>query len=244
MTKYSAWLHYFQHNSWSLPEFPWSNDAQLSPADRDLLALSLPQFQLGENSEGSGLLRRAARLDVPSLHSAMQLFIREEQRHAAVLGRFLDQEQIPRLREHWVDALFRRLRSLAGFELMTIILTCAECIAVPYYTAVLEATPNPLLRAIAARILRDEAFHLEFQAENAALCSSLRSDAFRLLTCLAHLFLLAAACVGVYCLYRQLFQRVSMSPLRFASLAFGAYRPILDRLARRPCADALPRLAW
>ncbi len=244
MTKYSSWIHYFTHNAWSLAEFPWSPQPQLSLEHRDILARSLPSFQLGEGSGGSGLLRRAAQQEDPQLHSAMELFIREEQRHSAVLGRFLDQEQIPRLRVHWVDTIFRRIRSLAGFELMMIVLTCAECLAVPYYTAVFELTQNHLLKSIAARILCDEAFHLEFQAENAALCAAHRNDLLRLFTCLAHLILLSAATTFVYLVYRPLFAQVHMSPLRFAALAFGAYRPILDRLSRRPRPDALPRLAW
>lgn len=250
MTKYSAayenWKHYFTHNTWTLAEFPWSPQPQLSPLERDLLALSLPSFQLGEGSDGAGLLRRAAQLDphAPDLAATTQLFIREEQRHSAVLGRFLDQEQIPRLRHHWVDSLFRRIRALAGFELMTIVLTCAECLAVPYYTAIFELTQNHLLRSITARILRDEAFHLEFQAENAALCSQNRSDFLRLLTCILHLSLLGIATAFVYLVYRALFKHVSMSPLRFAALAFGAYRPILNRLAQRPRPESIPRLAW
>lgn len=246
MTKYSAWKHYFTHNSWTLAAFPWSPQPQLSPLERDLLALSLPSFQLGEGSDGSGLLRRASQLDphAPCLAAATQLFIREEQRHSALLGRFLDQEQIPRLRHHWVDSLFRRIRSLAGFELMTSVLTCAECLAVPYYTAVYELTTQPLLQSIASRILQDEAFHLEFQAENAALCAAHRNDFLRLLTCLFHLSLLAVAATFVYLVYRPLFRHVAMSPLRFAALAFFAYRPILDRLARRPHPASQPRLAW
>jgi hypothetical protein len=56
--------------------------------------------------------------------------------------------------------------------------------------------------------------------------------------------LLTIATAFVYLIYRPLFQHVSMSPLRFAALAFKAYRPILDRLAQRPRPDALPRLAW
>jgi hypothetical protein len=127
---------------------------------------------------------------------------------------------------------------------MTIVLTCAECLAVPYYTAIFELTNNHLLKSISARILRDEAFHLEFQAENAALCSANRNDFLRLLTCLTHLTLLTIATAFVYLVYRPLFNHVSMSPLRFAALAFGAYRPILDRLAHRPRPEAIPRLAW
>ncbi len=202
---------------------------------RDLLAASVPHFQLGEGSDGLGLLSRARefanRRGCPELASAMELFIREEQRHSAVLGRWMDQEGIPRLRKHWVDSVFRRVRSLAGFELMISVLTSAECIAVPYYTALLEATDCPLLRALALRILRDEAFHLEFQADNAALCAQGRGELGRLLTGLAQFGALSAACALVYGLYQPLFRKARMSPLRFWTLAVEAQRPILARLA-------------
>ncbi len=244
MTKYEIWKHYFEHNRWSLAEFAWSPGPALCAADRDLLAQSLPHFQLGEGSDGQGLRRRALQQGASGLPSAIDLFIEEEQRHSAVLGRLMDQEEIPRLRRHWVDGAFRRIRSLAGFELMIAVLCSAECIAVPYYTALMEATAHPLVTAIARRILRDEAFHLEFQAENVALCAASRSEWGKLSTAAYQLAFVGAAATLVYCLYRPLFRRANMSPLRYFTLAFAAYRPILDRLADTVSRRAIPRLAW
>ena len=113
-----------------------------------MLAASLQQFQLGKGSGGLGLLRRAAQFSsrngIPDLPEEMTKFIRQEQRHSALLGFFLDQELIPRLREHWVDGLFRRVRRLAGYELILTVLVCAEFVAVPYYGG--RAVAEPALR--------------------------------------------------------------------------------------------------
>lgn len=53
-----------------------------------------------------------------------------------------------------------------GFGLEIAVLVSAEIIAVPYYAAVRRATTLPALQDICARILQDEAFHLQFQAAN------------------------------------------------------------------------------
>ncbi len=231
MTKYSAWIHYFRHNNWSPSEFAFRNIPTLTPEDRNLVSASLQQFQLGEGSDGQGLLRRCSQFSGlhshPDLPDAMLLFIREEQRHAAVLGHFLDQECIPRLRHHWADQLFRKIRNLAGFELMLTVLFTAELIAIPYYTAIHRATASIPLKLIAQRILRDEERHLEFQALNLAECAGQRGDAARFLTIIVHIASITCAAALVYTMHSKLFRKASLSPLKFWALAYDAYRPIL-----------------
>lgn len=236
MTKYSEWIRYFQSNQWEIAQFPFHNSPQLAPRELQLIAASLQQFQLGEGSDGNGLLRRAEefgrREDHPDLARAMLVFIREEQRHSAVLGKFLDQEGIPRLHGHWVDRWFRWLRGLAGFELMVSILVSAECIAVPYYQAIHDATNHTTLRLVCRRILQDEAQHLEFQADNIAICAERRGWMGRTLTIVLHIVGLTLACALVFLLHRRLFHAVGMHALRFWGLAMEAYGPIFRRMAQ------------
>jgi len=161
------WLSYFTLNTLE-PPLPWNHAYRLTPAERAILGPSIQQFQLGENAEGRGLLRRAhgfaAQRGDTQFAEAIALFIQEEQRHSRILGRFLELHAIPCLARHWVDAVFRRVRALAGLELCMRVLATAEVIAVPYYTALARATASPLLAAICANILADEAGHLAFQA--------------------------------------------------------------------------------
>ena len=115
---------------------------------------------------------------------------------------------------------------------MLTVLVCAEFIAVPSYTAIYDATTSPVFRRIVQRILLDEAQHLEFQADNLALCAAKRGNFMRFMTVLAQVAALSAACVMVYGLHRQVFRAASMSPFRFWAMAVEAHRPVLRKLSR------------
>lgn len=149
---------------------PWSHPRVLSDRERRLVSASIQQFQLGEGSDGSGLIRRGrtsrlAALD-PNFLPSLELFIREEQRHSRHLAAFLEREGVELLHQHWVDRAFRRLRKFAGLEVCLRVLVMAEIVAVPYYTALARATGSVLLQRICANVLSDEADHLRFQSEN------------------------------------------------------------------------------
>ncbi len=201
-----SWLDYFRHNAW--PAMPWDDPYRLTREERSAVASSIPQFQLGEGSEGNAFVQRARRFAgdaqfIPTL----RLFIQEEQRHSASLGRFLDLHGIPRLKKHWLDQAFRRIRRLAALELIVTVLVTAEIIAVPYYRALRNATQSPLLRALCGQILRDEAAHLQYQAGTLARLRLGRSAIRRALTELFHAVLLHGTVLVVWMEHRSLFLR-------------------------------------
>jgi hypothetical protein len=158
----SDWVRYFRANR-AEPCLPWDDGYRLSGAERAVVIGSIQQFQLGENAQGRRLLERAKAEDAEYLQ-ALRLFIKEEQRHSELLCRFLSIQGARCLRRHWVHAVFRRLRGWAGLELRMRVLATAEVLAIPYYTALRDATGSPLLRSICCRILAEEAEHLRFQA--------------------------------------------------------------------------------
>ena len=172
------WLQLFAARLNCSASLPWNDSYQLSVAEKQRVAASIQQFQLGEGSDGSGLVRRAQAALIAKLDSdflpALELFIAEEQRHSRHLGTFMAKNEIPCLKKHWVDRVFRRVRKLAGLELCLHVLVTAEIVAVPYYTALGETTKSPLLKAICAQILHDEADHLRYQAENLVRLRALR----------------------------------------------------------------------
>jgi len=149
------------------------HQGQWTRHERDLLADSLRQFQLGEGSDGCNLLRFArtfaCQIDDADLPEAIAGLIAEEQRHSRWLGEVLRHQAEPLLQKHWVDGVFRSLRRTLGFGFEIAVLVSAEIIAVPYYAAVRRATSLPALHQICDRILEDEAFHLQFQAANLSL---------------------------------------------------------------------------
>src|SRR5436190_18944795 len=165
---FQSWHGRFLENSRRPRSFPWHDPYRLTPAERRLVGRSIQQFQLGEWARGRGLMRRASSHPVfaadPWFLPALGLFIAEEQGHSGILGHFLYREQIPRLANHWLDGIFRRVRKLAGLEVCAMALVTAEALAIPFYQALRDATRSRLLRAICARILCDEAAHLNYQA--------------------------------------------------------------------------------
>jgi hypothetical protein len=183
----SQWCAYYRANAQRLLPLPWRWGAQLTDAERTAVAASIQDFQLGESSEGRNLLDRAAayaeQSGDPDYLEAMRLFVGEEQRHAAVLGRYLDLAGIPRLQHSRLDGTFRRLRRLAGLETAIGVLLTAETVGKVYYIALRRATGCPLLRRICDQLLRDEVQHMRFHAERLAI---LRRDRARWRVRLAH----------------------------------------------------------
>lgn len=174
----TGWIHLFSSRAPDRELLPWSHPRKLTQDELRLVSGSIRQFQLGEGSDGSGLIRRgrASRLAAldPDFLPSLELFIQEEQRHSRHLAAFLQREGVPLLQQHWMDRVFRRVRKFAGLELCLRVLVMAEIVAVPYYTALERVTGSALLRRICANILADEGDHLRFQAENLSVLQSSR----------------------------------------------------------------------
>ena len=88
-----SWLDDCRNNRESLLEIPWERGAEITDSERTAIWDSVREFQLGENLEGTHIIRCADEFAVrqrsPACAEAIELFIREEQRHARGLGRFM-----------------------------------------------------------------------------------------------------------------------------------------------------------
>jgi hypothetical protein len=238
-----AWCSYFLANRLDPQEMPWDDPYVLSAAECDAIAHSIQQFQLGEGSEGRRLQDRgraySRSVGDPHFSEALSLFVKEEQRHSAHLLRFMRGQGIPALSSYWVDSVFRRLRVLAGLELSLRVLVTAEIIAVPYYCALGRATESPLLRAISARILEDEAAHLKFQSSMLSRLGNARRPAARnLISRLHRLFLVGTLFVvwaehgSVFRAAGYAFEEFALEALyEFAALESPARHALNKRLA-------------
>jgi hypothetical protein len=198
------WLRYFRANS-AEPQLPWNDGYRLSGAERTVVIESIQQFQLGENARGGRLLARARILGA-RYEAALRLLIEEEQRHSSLLARFLAAQGEQCIGSHWVHAGFRRLRGFAGLETRMRVLATAEVLAIPYYTALREATSSALLKSICARILKEEAAHLRFQAFTFQRTGSQRPGWVAASVRTMHRFLLMAATLLVWTEHRLVFR--------------------------------------
>ena len=164
-----GWIRHFEWNAAHLLKVDWHLPAPLSQEEFTTIADSLRIFQLGESSDGASL-RMAARgfaltRGDQHLEEAVSRFIDEETRHADWLGRFMDQQELPRSYSHWSDHVFRRLRRLGNLEICLTVLLTAELVAKVYYHALYRATSCTRLRQICRQLLRDEVFHVYFHTQ-------------------------------------------------------------------------------
>ena len=169
----AEWVAYFRANAAKDWPVLWDNGAEVTAEELHAIARSLQAWQLGETSEGRHLRAAAARYaervgdaDYPE---AIDLFIREEQRHGEMLGRFLDLAGPGRVQADWGDYLFRAARyCVTDMETWTTPVIMVETLATVYYNAIRLATSSPILRTICTRILADEVPHVRFQCERLA----------------------------------------------------------------------------
>src|SRR5439155_27364846 len=120
--------------------------------------------QRGESSEARHYLAKSeifsGRTGDPAFHAASVLFVREENEHAALLGRFMQQTGIPPRRSSAGDAVFRRLRACSDLGWSSRVLLIAELIAQEYYPCLQAATRHSTLRRICDKIIADEEEHI------------------------------------------------------------------------------------
>lgn len=159
------WMLYFERNRVQRLKIPWNDEIKLELALRGPLIRSLQRFQVGESGEGAHLRKQAARTGDAMYQACIDLFIREEQEHARLMGCFLQQLNAPLLDHHWSDAAFIFLRHLFGLEQQLMVLLVPEIIAKRYFRALHDGTRDTILRAICSQILHDEQGHVEFHVD-------------------------------------------------------------------------------
>ncbi len=214
-----SWLDYYRDNRESLLEIPWERGAEISESEYAAIWESVREFQLGESSEGRHILRcareYAAHRRTPAYAEVIELFVREEQRHARDLGRFMDLAGIPRRSRTFPDTVFRRLRQLGGLEISISVLITAEIIAKVYYAALRESTGSSVLRRICDQVLRDEREHVRFHCDYLAVFRGERRPALFVLTEAAQRFLFFGTCLVVWNGHRRAIRKGGMGFIPF-----------------------------
>lgn len=227
------WKEYFEINAALPEEIPWTAEEGLSAEEKRIIGPSIAAFQLGESSEGRGLMAAAEACGKErgwvQLGAVTRSFIREEQRHAALLGRFMDRHGLPRLSREWTDQAFRALRRIpgaGGLDAVLPVLITAEIISLVYYRALAAATASRALKSICRKILADETAHVAYEA---ALLEALRRghDPFRAAGArLAHHLLFQATVATVWCKHGAVLRRGGYGAGRFQAACWKEFHRV------------------
>ena len=240
------WLKHFEYHAERPRRIPPELADVLRPEERALIASSIATFQLGEQSEGGTLLRAAGRFarerELPALLRIMELFIREEQRHASLLRSFMEDHQIPLKSRHWTDHVFRRLRRLAGLELYLCVLITAELIGNVYYRVLASATGCQRLRVLCRTLVAEELVHVAFESQLLLALRAGRPGWARALIRSAHRAFFAGTATVVWLTHRALLRHSGYGARTFLRLCLAQYdfylEPVKVALASRRSSTA------
>lgn len=222
----AQWVAYFRANHRSVREFPWETGAGATSTELARIADSLSAWQLGETSDGKHLLaateRYAADMTDPESMEAARLFIREEQRHGADLGRFLDLAGVTRAKRDWGDSLFRLARYfMTRMETWVTPVVMVETHALVYYNAIRLATRSPLLQQLCLQILSDEVPHIRFQCERLAILHRRRRPWLRRLTMAGHRAFFTGVTLAIWLGHRKALKAGGFNFRRFWNAAWA-----------------------
>ena len=245
MFDWNYWLAEFESRVPRLIVARVPRESVLTAEERTRIADSIGTFQLGEQSEGRTLLRFArefgARQGCPELGRVTELFIREEQHHAAQLREFMLAHGIVLKQRNWTDSVFRHIRRLAGFETAVTILVTAEMVGFVYYRALGRATQNNYLRTICRQMCADEAIHLRYEAQLLRTLRGVRPRWRRSMVEFAHRTLLAAAARVVFREHRAVLAFAGHDARSFVKDCRSLYRTVLAGDGARTRAADLSR---
>ena len=226
------WLNHFEYHAQHPRRVPPGLGDRLSAGERRLIADSIATFQLGEQSDGGTLLRAAQRYaqarQIPALARITELFIREEQRHAALLREFMEDHDIPLKRRDWTDQVFRRVRRLAGLELYLHVLITAELIGIVYYRALAVATGCERLSVLGRTLVCDELAHVGFESQLLLVLRADRVLPLRILMRVAHRAFLAGTASLVWLTHRSLLRHCGYGLRSFRRHCLAQYAFYLE----------------
>jgi hypothetical protein len=219
-----TWDKYFRLNIDHFDHLDWTDKRPLSGKERHTINFSIRQFQRGEHSEGKHFLQFAKSFNDPHYISALRRFIKEEQDHAAVLGRYMEIHEIPKLSKDRLDSIFRWLRKLAGLEGTLTVLLTAEIISMVYYKALENATASPLLQQISRQILVDEEMHLRFQCATLQVLYKRKSLLSFVLSRTIHNILLSGTLLMVWFYHQKVFRAGGFHLFAYLNESWNVFR--------------------
>ena len=213
------WENHFRENL-AKQRINWDLFPELTEEEKNALLYSLKAWQLGETSEGKHLLAAATsyanKINDPYYVEPIKLFIKEEQKHGANLGRYIDLLGEERAKKDWGDTLFRKIRYFnKSMELWTITVIIVESAAQVFYEALKNASNCKLLQSVCEDILLDEAHHIKFQNERMYVIFNRKSFYNKAFSLLAYSILFFGTVHAVWFAHKKAFVKGGVNRKQF-----------------------------
>ncbi|GBF39307.1 sugar transferase [Leptospira johnsonii] len=182
------------------------------PQKRLPVAKSLAIFQLGEAGEGR-IAKDIDHINIygvdPNYREALKLFVKEEGRHARILGDCVRALRGELIQSNWTEKLFHFGRRLLGTRLKLMVLLVAEVIGICFYKKIAEKIPFGSVKNALLHIAEDEEKHLIFHSTFFKI--RLKNPITRFLFKILWRFLSFAACISVLMDHRKTFKALEIS---------------------------------
>ncbi len=230
----NQWIQHFNENA-KRERVNWSLKPSISDQEIRTILRSLQAWQLGETSDGTHLLRAAAKyaaqIDDAAYVVATLLFIKEEQKHGNNLGAYLDRLGKPRIKADLGDTLFRKVRYFnTNMEIWTLAVTVVESTAQIFYQSMKDATGCQLLKQICTDILIDEAHHIEFQTERLSTIFNSKPTFLKMISHKAYYLFFFSTALIVWMAHKQLFKAGGNTFKRYMLKMKYKYNRIMSRV--------------
>lgn len=224
ISNFNYWLNHFKTNQNQFNHITWCTHSELTSKEISIITSSIQQFQKGENSEGKHLIQYAKQQGDTTYLQTIKLFIKEEQKHALVLGKYMETHKIDKIKSHWIDGVFRNLRKLSSLENSILVLLTAEIIAAIYYIALRDCTNSKTLKAICNQILQDEDMHINFQSYTLSHFYSIKSLISKIYSRLFHKILMIGTIMIVWLYHKDVLLNGGFSFSFFYKSVFDEYK--------------------
>lgn len=221
----AQWLLYFEKNRMLRSKFIWPPTLNVVPPLRPALISSLQRFQVGETGEGRHLRRYAASTGDKVFEVCVDLFIKEEQEHAALLTSAIKIMGAEPLSSHWTDSVFVFLRQSIGLKTAILILFLAEVIGKTFYELVHQNTTDTFLKTVFEQIIHDEEGHIRFHTHY--LCRAFESFSQKQRSAVYAFWKTAfwGACIVFVADNRAALKHLGMPPTDFAKSCWRLFEP-------------------
>ncbi|MCP4439796.1 MAG: ferritin-like domain-containing protein [Aureispira sp.] len=234
MNNSQDWVRHFESNL-KEQRIDWTQATQITNEEKKQIIRSLQAWQLGETSEGKNLRRAAEKYakqqDDWAYLDAIDLFIKEEQKHGENLGLYLDRIGAKRLKKDLGDTLFRKVRYFAtNIEIWTATVIIVESFAQIYYKAIADATNCPLLQEICVDILKDEAHHIRFQYERLHQITKPRTMLWKRITFAAYHLMFYIIMIAIWFGHRKALKAGGLDFKKYSSKARRKFRFVRHKI--------------